>query len=65
MDKDDQKEGLFKRLKNIENKIEEKLKAFGAAKLAILLKIKLILIMTINLLFTGFTKTLKFFSKSH
>ena len=65
LDKDDQKEGLFKRLKNIENKSEEKLKAFGAAKLAILLKIKLILIMTINLLFTGFTKTLKIFSKSH
>ena len=62
MDKDDQKEGLFKRLKNIEDKNEEQLKLLSNPnKTSSHLKMKAIIIMTIILLFTGFTETFKTF----
>ena len=62
LDKDDQKEVLFKRLKNIEDKNEEQLKLLSNPnKTSSHLKMKAIIIMTIILLFTGFTETFKTF----
>ena len=61
LDKDDQKEGLFKRLENIKDKNEELLNVFSAAnnKVSKATKIKVILIVTLGMLFNGFIKTLK------
>ena len=53
------KKGLLKSAKNIGDKNEELLKAFSAANKVRLLKMKVILIITLSTLFTGFTKTLK------
>ena len=51
LDKDDLKEGLFKRLENITDKNEELLKAFSVAnKLVRLPKMRVILIMTLHIL---------------
>ena len=58
---EDKKEGLLKRLKNIEDKSEEQLEAFSKIKLVGLQKMKVTIIITINLLFTCFTDTLKNF----
>ena len=62
LDKDDQKEGLFKRLRNIEDKNEEQLKLFSNAnKTSSHTKMKVIIIMTItNLLLTSVTETQNF-----
>ena len=59
--KDDQREGLFKRLEIIKERSEDLLNAFSAAniKLVRLLKIRVILIMILGTLFTGFTETSK------
>ena len=58
--KQDKKERLLKRIKNIGAKNEELLKAFSEPiKLVMLLKMKVIKIMTVNLLFAGFIETLK------
>ena len=61
LNKDDQKEGLFKRLENIKDKNEELLNVFSAAnnKVSKAAKIKVILIVTLGTLFNGFIKTLK------
>ena len=59
---EDKKEGLLKRLKNIEDKSEEQLEAFSKInKISRLAKMKVTIIITINLLFTCFTDTLKNF----
>ena len=62
LDKDeDKKEGLLKRLKNIEGKNEELLNAFSATnKLVRLLKMTVIIIMTLNMLFMNFKETTKY-----
>ena len=60
LDKDDQKEGLFKRLENIKDRNKKLLNAFSAAiKLVKVLKIKVSIIMTIRLVFTVFPEALK------
>ena len=59
-DKDDKKEGLFKRLENVKDKNEELLKVFSAAnKVSNVAKNEVVVIMTIYLLFTSFTEALK------
>ena len=64
--KDDQKQGLFKRLEIIKERSEDLLNAFSAAniKLVRLLKIRVILIMILGTLFTGFTETSKYLRDS-
>ena len=58
LDVSDQKEGLIKRLKNIEDKNEEQLKLL--IKPVVVQKMKVIIVMTIiNLLFTSFIETFK------
>ena len=60
LDKDDQKEGLFKRLENIKDKTKSCLThLLQPIKLVRLLKMKVIIIMALGTLFTGFTETLK------
>ena len=54
-DKDDKKEGLFKRIENIKDKNEELLNAFSATNR--LLKMRVILIMILGTLFTSLTET--------
>ena len=64
--KDAQKEGLFKRLENIERKNEELLKEFTTPmKLVRLLKMRVCIIMTLSTLFTSFTETLKILREWH
>ena len=59
-DEDDKKEGRFKRLENVKDKIEELLKVFSAAnKVSNVAKNEVVVIMTIYLLFTSFTEALK------
>ena len=58
LNRDDQKEGLFKRLKNVKDKNEELMNLFSVAN-KISLKMRMILIVTLGSVFTGFTKTLK------
>ena len=59
-DEDDKKEGRFKRLENVKDKIEELLKVFSAAnKVSNVAKNEAVVIMTIYLLFTSFTEALK------
>ena len=66
LSKDDKKEGLFKRLKHIEDKNEEQLKLLNYAnKTSICIKMKLIIMMTIILLFTSSTKTFKAINIGH
>ena len=58
--KQDKKERLLKRIKNIGVKNEELLKAFSdPIKLVMLLKMKVIKIMIVNVIFAGFIETLK------
>ena len=58
---EDKKEGLLKRIKNIEGKNEELLNAFSATnKLVRLLKMTVIIIMTLNMLFMNFKETTKY-----
>ena len=60
LDKDDQNEGLFKRLENIQDKNKELLNAFSAAnKVCKVTKMRVILIMILGMLFTSFTESLK------
>ena len=60
LDKDDQKEGLFKRLKNIEDKNEEQLKAIEDQKTKILnkqilkqIRLKILWFIILNTFFTN------------
>ena len=64
---EDEKEGLLKRLKNIEDKNEEQVTLFSRVnKTSSLAKLKVIIItVMINLLFTGFTETFKTLKISH
>ena len=66
-DNDDKKEGLLKRLKNIEDKNEEQVTLFiKVNKTSRLAKLKVIIItVMINLLFPGFTETLKTLQIGH
>ena len=58
LEEEDKKEGLLERLKNIEDKNEEHLKVLSTAnKVSRAAKIKVIIIMTIKLIFTDFTET--------
>ena len=60
LDKDDQNEGLFKRLENIKDENKELLNAFSAAnKVCKVTKMRVILIMILGMLFTSFTESLK------
>ena len=66
LDKDDQNEGIFKRLENIKDKNEELLKAFSAAnKVSKSVKNESDLVMTSTTLFTSFTETLKKLKEGH
>ena len=66
LDKNDQKEGLFKRLKNIEGKNEEQLKLLSETnKTSSHIKMKMIIIMTIILFFTSFTEIFKILKTGH
>ena len=66
LDKNDQKEGLFKRLKNIEGKNEEQLKLLSETnKTSSHIKMKVIIIMTIILFFTSFTEIFKILKTGH
>ena len=66
LDKDDQKEGFFKRLENTKNKTVELLKAFSAAnKDSKAAKMRVILIMTLTMLFPNFTEVLKYLKECH
>ena len=66
MDKDDQKEGIFKRLENINDKNQELLNAFSSAnKIVRVLKMRVSIIMTIRLIFTIFTEALKILKECH
>ena len=59
LDKDDQKEELFKRLENIKDKNEELLNAFSAAnKVSKAAKDESTLVMTLSMLVTSFTEAL-------
>ena len=63
---EDKKEGLLKILKNIKEKVKRNQKYLAKLiKLAGLQKMKEIIIIRANLLFTGFTETLKNFKKAH
>ena len=66
-EEEDKKEGLLKRLKNIEDKNEEQVTLFSRVnKTSSLAKLKVIIItVMINLLFTGFTETFKTLKISH
>ena len=60
LDKENQKGGLFKRLENIKDENEELLNAFSAAnKVSKASKKRVILIVALGMLFTGFTENLK------
>ena len=60
LDKNDQKEGLFKRLENIKDKNKElRTHLVQPIKLVRMLKMRVILAMIQGMLFTGFTETLK------
>ena len=66
LDKDDQKEGIFKRLENINDKNQELLNAFSSAnKIVRVLKMRVSIIMTIRLIFTIFTEALKILKECH
>ena len=63
---EDKKEGLLKILKNIKEKVKRNQKYLAKLiKLVGLQKMKEIIIIRANLLFTGFTETLKNFKKAH
>ena len=64
MSEDDKKEELFKRLKNIEDKNEEQLKLLRNTNKTSR-KMKVIIIMTVILLFTSFTETFKALKIGH
>ena len=64
LSEDDKKEGLFKRLKNIEDKNEEQLKLLRNTNKTSR-KMKVIIIMTVILLFTSFTEIFKILKISH
>ena len=66
MNKDDRKEGLFKRLKNIEDKNKEQLKLLSNAnKTSSYKKMKVIITMATILLFTSVTETFKTLKVGH
>ena len=66
LDKDDQKEGIFKRLENINDKNQELLNVFSSAnKIVRVLKMRVSIIMTIRLIFTIFTEALKILKECH
>ena len=63
---EDKKEGLLKILKNIKENVKRNQKYLAKLiKLVGLQKMKEIIIIRANLLFTGFTETLKNFRKGH
>ena len=66
LNKDDRKEGLFRRLKNIEDKNKEQLKLLSNAnKTSSYKKMKVIITMATILLFTSVTETFKTLNVGH
>ena len=65
-DKDDKKEGLFKRLESIKEKTKScRTHLVQPIKFVRLLKMRVIIIMTLGMLFTNFTETLKNLNECH
>ena len=66
LEKDDKKEGIFKTLENIKDKREELLNTFSATnKDSKAAKMRAIIIMNLNTLFTNFRETLKNLKECH